>query len=788
MSYRRIGTSALAALVAGLLAVRAHAQGAPPSQLVPLVIDSGWVASPSAQTMVVASFPVVVDGAEWMRLHFSDVSLAGDVLAGTGSILRITSLQDGAVQELNAIHVQQWRRTSAYFNGDAVLVEVVAQPGPGMNRVQLAEVTASVPVALPESICGATDDRVLSNDPRCGRLLPIGCTGWILDDCNSCQLTAGHCSSTPLDLDVLEFNVPLSSSTGAIQHPPPQDQYAVDDSSTQSTGAVGAGAEFAHFGCFPNSMTGLTPYEAQGQRFTFSAPPPFVSGAVLRVTGFGARVAPPTYNEVQQTDVGPWVSDAGTTLGYQVDTTGGQSGAPILFEATGDAIGIHTHAGCGDNGGLPVGQNAGTSWTHSGLQAALANPQGVCAAGVYVVGALPRTLPVGGAATPVTIQIAGPFVPGSVQLHYSYDGGPFQTVAMTPGVANLFSASLPSPSCGDDPRFYFSVDHATCGVLTRPAGAPAAYFSAAPQRFEVSLRSEDFETDSGWTTSDSGVSAGWWERGAPVDDPSWAYDPVSDADGSGQCWLTQNALGNTDVDGGSVTLMSPALDLAGGSCEIRYSYYLNLTAGDGSDTLQVEVSSNGVAGPWTVVANHSTSGGLSWRAVTLSSADLESAGVTFTGDMRVRFVATDAAIASIVEAGVDAFEVVRSSCTQFDNFCVSGASGSHISATGSASLAANDLALHASQVPSNRNGLFFYSLAKQNVPFGLGVRCVGAPAVRLPIVNSGAGSTLDWPLDYGLLPDGGPIAAGDLWNFQCWFHTGLGQTDMSDALQIIFTP
>ena len=140
-----------------------------------------------------------------MRLG-SARSHAGNVLAGTGA-KPPTSLLDGGVQEMNAVHVEQWRQTSAYFNGEAVLVEVLAQPNTGASQVVVTAVTVDLSGPAPESQCGTTDDRVLSSDPRAGRLLPIGCTGWLINDCNSCALTAGHCTS---NIQVLQFNVPLS--------------------------------------------------------------------------------------------------------------------------------------------------------------------------------------------------------------------------------------------------------------------------------------------------------------------------------------------------------------------------------------------------------------------------------------------------------------------------------------------------------------------------------------------------------------------------------------------------
>jgi V8-like Glu-specific endopeptidase len=772
----------LAVALAALWCAPAAAQDTPPSQVVDLSYDTGPVQNSGSTLAVVASFPVNITGAEWLRLHFSEVTLSGDVLAGTGSILRITSLYDGAEQTQNAIHAQQWQNTSAYFNGASVLVEVLAHPGTGESRVVLSHVVSSLSGA-PESICGPTDDRVLSSDPRAGRLLPVGCTGWIINDCNSCQLTAGHCSTSPGSLDVLQFNVPLSTSSGTIQHPPPQDQYSVDDTSTQSNGGGGVGNDYAYFGCFPNSVTGFTPFQAQAARFTLTTPPTFNNQHDIRITGYGTRSSPASWNQVQETHAGAWVTFNSTTLQYTADTTGGNSGSPVIHEPTGNAIGIHTHGGCGSSGG----QNSGTGANHPGLQTYLGTPKGVCASGVSVVGNVPTTVSTT-ATTPVTVQTGGTIVPGTVTLHYSYDGGPFNALAMTPAGPNQHSGALPAATCDSTPRFYFSVQDASCGILTAPNGAPANFYTATVAAFEVTLRSENFESNTGWTTSISGATSGAWQRGVPVNDSGWAYDPAADFDGSGQCWLTENAPGNTDVDNGSVTLISPALDLAGGEVIVRYAYYLYLTVVDGNDKLLVEMSSNGLAGPWATVANHTTNGGTSWRTHQVSNADILGAGLSFSSDMRIRFTAMDIATQSIVEAGVDAFQIVRASCSQFENYCTSGANGSVLSASGSASVAANDLALHASNVPSNKSGLFFYATTKQNTPFGLGTRCVAAPANRLPIATSGAGTTLDIAVDYNALPASGPIQAGDLWNFQCWFRAGGGQSDLSDGLQIIFAP
>ncbi|MFG0327424.1 MAG: GC-type dockerin domain-anchored protein [Phycisphaerales bacterium JB037] len=338
---------------------------------------SGLVANAGDEMEVVWAQEVNVPGAGWVRLQFSDVLLSGDARDETGSFLRITSLEDGAVQYLNAIHVQQWNQTSAYFNGDTVLVEIVAQPGTGNNHLTIDGAWTAFPVHTDRSICGPTDDRVLSNDPRQGRYLPAGCTAWLWDDAERCFGSAGHCVSSP---GVIEFNVPLSTcaSFSCIQHPPPEDQFSVDNSSMQSVNG-GIGNDWAYFGTFPNSNTGLTPYESQGNVSYELADvaPPQVNGETIRITGYGSTSSPvdPTWYLAQKTHTGPFDSISGTTLRYRPDTTGGNSGSPVINDSdNGIVIGVHTHAGCNSTGGA----NQGTSVNNAGWLAARANALGIC--------------------------------------------------------------------------------------------------------------------------------------------------------------------------------------------------------------------------------------------------------------------------------------------------------------------------------------------------------------------------------------------------------------------------
>jgi len=349
-----------------------------------LQVDSGLVqnnlTAPAAAGVpqVVWSHVVTVNRASWMRLHYHHVQLSGSAKRGAdGSFLRLTSMRDGAVQLQHMQHVDEWQNTSAYFNGDSVLVELLAQPGTGDNRFVLrCAVAGPEQQGEPDSICGTVDDRQPSSDARVGRV-GFGCTAWMINDCNHCFLSAGHCGvggST-----VIQFNVPMSSGSGSPQAPAPSDQYAVDPSSVQDqSGGASLGDDWVYFGCFDNSNTGLSPYAAQGSVAFDLINPPAVSGQTIRITGFGTTSSPvsPTWNQIQKTHSGPYYSNSSDVLRYTVDTTGGNSGSPVILDGTNNAIGIHTNAGCNS-----VGGNQGCGAANTSLQAALSNPQGICAQG-----------------------------------------------------------------------------------------------------------------------------------------------------------------------------------------------------------------------------------------------------------------------------------------------------------------------------------------------------------------------------------------------------------------------
>lgn len=321
------------------------------------VVAYGW--SSGVQTAHV----IRVEGAQSLRLRLEGTQLA------PGSMLRITSLADGARQHLNATTIGQWRHSSAYFNGPAVKVELLAAEGSRVDRVHVNTVIATRRSAGPESQCGATDDRVASNVDNRARLLQMGCTANLTVD--GCFITAGHCLDVSGPNDVVEFNVPLSNSNGSLNHPPPSDQYM--PTSNSQFAADGLGNDWGVFTVFPNTETGLTPLQAQGPGLEFSPTVPKRRN-VVEIIGYGVDTG--SANQTQQYSSGAvkQVSSSSNVLKYAADTEGGNSGSAVLVG--GRVVAIHTNGGCRTSG---TGANSGTLIGNSAFQAAYA---AVCGAPV----------------------------------------------------------------------------------------------------------------------------------------------------------------------------------------------------------------------------------------------------------------------------------------------------------------------------------------------------------------------------------------------------------------------
>lgn len=272
--------------------------------------------------------------------------------------------------------------------------------------------------------------------------------------------------------------------------------------------------------------------------------------------------------------------------------------------------------------------------------------------------ALPTVL-APGVATPVTVRIVGvsdALVGGSPTLHVRYAGAGFLALPMASLGGDLFQATLPPAVCTATPEFYFSAQGATSGLATHPEGAPSEFHSAFVATV-TSVFTDDFETNLGWTVTNVSLTDGPWGRGTPVGGGE-RCDPVSAFGGSGQCYLTDNVFGNSDVDGGPTRLTSPTLDLsAAGEYVITYARWICSSILD-TDSLVVEISNDNGTN-WTPVETVTGNAAIAgWVERSIAVA----AFVAPTSQVRMRFSATDAGTPSVTEAGLDAFRVERRTC------------------------------------------------------------------------------------------------------------------------------
>lgn len=125
-------------------------------------------------------------------------------------------------------------------------------------------------------------------------------------------------------------------------------------------------------------------------------------------------------------------------------------------------------------------------------------------------------------------------------------------------------------------------------------------------------------------------------------------------------------------------------------------------------------------------------------------------------------------------------------------YCTSGpnstGSSAHIWTSGSASVAADDLAIHAGPMP-NTQAIFYYGMQTVQIPFGNGFRCIGTSLGRMTTQVPQCGSIardIDWS---ALNP--AVTQPGATFLIQGWFRdpfSGPFTFDLTDAIAITTQP
>lgn len=310
---------------------------APVGRKVGYVLDSGPLHNPGAAPRTLFAREIAVPSSAWMRLHFSDVSLA------PGSALVITSAVDAESQVLDAATLQLWSRATAYFNGDTLLLELVAAPGSAENRVAMTYLEAD-PGVVPSipgearvrgapgtcGICGS-DERTPSSQAWAGRLMPVGCTASIFCE-DSTVVSAGHCMAQGM---VVQFNVPPSTPGCAVVHPSIADQFPVTLIHSQN---LAAGADWAILSTGVNTL-GQSAYERQRDLRRF-AQDVAATGQSAALWGYGMDTSC-TRTQTQQFSPGDITGRTATTYRFSNDIRNGSSGSALVV--AGRIVGVVTH-------------------------------------------------------------------------------------------------------------------------------------------------------------------------------------------------------------------------------------------------------------------------------------------------------------------------------------------------------------------------------------------------------------------------------------------------------------
>lgn len=268
-------------------------------------------------------------------------------------------------------------------------------------------------------------------------------------------------------------------------------------------------------------------------------------------------------------------------------------------------------------------------------------------------------------ATPVTLSISDIIAthnPGSVSLNTRIGSSDaIESTPMTPLGNNEYIADLPATPCGSIVHYTFTIETTDAQTIDYPSSGE---FGALAQDFTVSFN-DDMELDTGWVVGQASdtASTGIWNRMNPQGTDAQPENDHTPGTGT-DCWVTDgnagSSIGANDIDGGTTSLTSPALDAStlGNNAELVYWrwYSNNQGSAPNEDSMLVQISDDN-GSSWSTLEIVSENAG-DWVQARFTISDY----VDPTDQVRVRFVASDLINGSIVEAAIDDLRLESVGC------------------------------------------------------------------------------------------------------------------------------
>ena len=267
--------------------------------------------------------------------------------------------------------------------------------------------------------------------------------------------------------------------------------------------------------------------------------------------------------------------------------------------------------------------------------------------------------------------------PAELKVVYNLNGGADQELVMTAtGNPDEYSATIPAQSQNTEIEYYITASDLMANNRTDPALAPSS-----KHEFDVAMIYDDAESGAGtWTlgVGSDGATTGQWDLVDPVGTVAQPEDDSTPGAGT-MCFITGQCgsgfgtcptvcdpsadQGCNDVDGGTVTLLSPVYDMSGmDEVVVKYDRWFSNSTGSNPnlDLWIVDVSNDGGSSWTNVESTASTS--QAWTTVSVDVAALFGT----PNQVQLRFRTSDDVNGSIVEAGVDDLRILAGSSAAVD--------------------------------------------------------------------------------------------------------------------------